>query len=240
MEISKIIASVKKEGSLGDISIRFLRACVPFILKPLCNFFNLCITSGVFPDIMKLAKINPVFKKGSTHIVTNYRPISILCNISKIFESIMYNRLNNFLMSQNILSERQYGFRKGKNTELAVLDLLHRVLPSIQDKKFAICVFLDYSACFDTICRDILLKKLERYGVRNSCLNLFKSYLTDRRQYVEYKNFRSADIFNCERMRASLSVYGRCKKRIKSSIMHLEQFCKHILSSFSISNRLKK
>ena len=145
----------------------------------------------MFPDIFKIAKITPVFKKGQKNILKNYRPISVLSNLSKITESVMYDRLQSFFSSQNILSEKQFGFRKDRSTEMAIMDLIFKLLPALQNKKFAIVVFLDYSACFDTISRHILLKKLDQYGVRGKELKWFTSYLSDRRQYVVFNNAQS-------------------------------------------------
>lgn len=190
-EISLIIQKMKKEGSLNDIPRKFLKFCAPFICNHLCNIFNDCATHGIFPSIFKLVRISPVFKKGSVSSIQNYRPISLLSNVSKIFESLIFNRLNAFMQSQNILSDRQYGFRAGKNTELAVLDLISKLLPALNNKKFIICIFLDYSACFDTISRTKLLEKLERYGVRGYSLKLMESYFTNRLQYVEFNSAKS-------------------------------------------------
>ena len=146
---------------------------------------------GIFPDIFKSAKITPVFKKGVRNMIKNYRPISILCNIAKIFEAVICSRLKEFFMSQNLLSEKQFGFRTNKSTEMAVHDLIFKLLPAFENKKYAICVFLDYSACFDTISREILLDKMKRYGVRGTELELIKSYLKGRQQYVNYSNTNS-------------------------------------------------
>ena len=100
--------------------------------------------------------------------------------------------MSNFFVSQGLLSENQYGFRKNRSTELAIFSLIDRILPAIENKIYAVCVFLDYSACFDTLSRDILISKLYRYGVRGLPLNLIKSYFADRKQYVNYKDAKSS------------------------------------------------
>ena len=99
--------------------------------------------------------------------------------------------MKQFFNDENLLSEKQYGFRAGKNTELAVIDLFHKVLPAIEQKKFAICVFLDYSSCFDTIDRNILMSKLYKYGIRGLNYDIINSYFSDRHQYVEFQNCKS-------------------------------------------------
>ena len=134
----------------------------------------------------------PLFfhKKGPSNTITNYRPISIMSYISKLFESVIHSRLHSFFNAQNLLSERQYGFRKVRSTELSIFNLLSKILPAIEHKKYAICLFLDFASCFDTIDRAILCSKFDCYGVRNENLNLIKSYLYNRQQYVYYGVFQ--------------------------------------------------
>ena len=110
-EISSIISNLKKEGGLNDISRRFLRLCSDHASKCISSVFNVCIDQGIFPAIFKLSKITPIFKKGKKKLIKNYRPIAILCNLSKIFESVIYNRIYNHFHSLNLLSEKQFGFR---------------------------------------------------------------------------------------------------------------------------------
>ena len=154
-EVLECINNMKKTGGLGDVSSRFLVVCGSYVSAYICKLFNLCIDQGVFPKNLKLAKVTPIHKKGSYNMISNYRPISVLSNISKIFECLMHSRINQFFMSQNILSPNQFGYRKGLCTELAIFELLLKVLPAIEHNKFCITVFLDYSACFDTLSREV-------------------------------------------------------------------------------------
>ena len=190
-EILFFISQMKKEGSIKDISRQFLQLAAPHVSSIMAASYNLCLGRGLFPDLLKISKITPVHKKGSKSLIENYRPISILSNLSKIFESIICSRLQNYFSTENLLSERQYGFRAGKNTELAVFNLLFKVLPAIESKKFALCLFLDYSACFDTIDRNLLIQKLQRYGLSDRSISLIKSYFDDRHQYVKYRETNS-------------------------------------------------
>ena len=115
----------------------------------------------------------------------NYRPISTLLNVNKIFEKLLYGRINFFIESCNIVSDNQFGFRKSRDTQLAALKLIDLILPTLSSGEgFAACVFLDFNKAFDTIDHNNLLSKLERYGIRGLPLNLFKSYLSDRKQCV--------------------------------------------------------
>ena len=190
-EIIKIIKGLKKEGGLDDVSRRFLKLASSQIAPYLRDLFNKCIQSGIYPSEFKTAKITPVYKKGQRDSISNYRPISVLNNLSKIFETLIYNRIKSFFHTYDLLSNKQFGFREGSNTELATLHVINKIMPSIQDQKFAICVFLDYRACFDTICRNILFSKLERYGVRGLPLELIKSYFEGRKQFVCIKDVHS-------------------------------------------------
>ena len=109
----------------------------------------------------------------------------------KILEKIIVSHLTEYLNQHNLLSEHQFGFRKGKNTELAAMRVVDRIMPAVRDKKFSICVFLDFSKCFDTIDREILFEKLSRYGVRGVSLELLVAYYDNRVQYVNINNFNS-------------------------------------------------
>ena len=192
-EVSKVIMTSNKNGSVGDISNKFLKMCVPYVSPLISNLFNSCIREGIFPDILKCAKITHVFKKGQKNQIVNYRPISVLPNIGKVLEALISVRLKGFFTRNELLHENQFGFRNGKNTEMAALKLIERALPALENKQYAICVFLDFAACFDTVDRNILFSKLDRYGVRDHSLNFIKSYFNGRRQYVSYNNINSPD-----------------------------------------------
>ena len=186
-EIQKQIMTMKKEGALGDIPRRVLKMCMDHISEIISDFYNRCITQGKYPDIFKIAQITPVYKKGQKNRIENHRPISILPNLSKIFENIIYSRLSSFFHDCNILTDNQYGYRKHKNTELAIFTLVERLMPAFENKLYGICVSLDYSACFDTISRSCLLQKLDRHGVRGVPYELMESYFENRTQCVKYR-----------------------------------------------------
>ena len=128
-------------------------------------------------------------------MISNYRPIAILSNISKIFDTLIYWRLSAYFFGNSLLSENQYGFRKERSTELAVCELVNRILPSFKSRMFAMCVFLDYRACFDTIPREILLSKISRYGVGGNSLQMLKSYFEGRTQHVLFNEMVSGFAF---------------------------------------------
>ena len=149
---------------------------------------------SAFPDELKIAKVIPLFKKGSKTDLTNYRPISILPSLSKVIEKLIYVRLNNFFDKHGILTQHQYGFRKKHSTEFAILDLQEKIASALENKQSAISIFLDLSKAFDCINHVILLKKLQYYGIRGLAFDLMVSYIKNRQQYVVVDNVSSAPI----------------------------------------------
>jgi hypothetical protein len=126
----------------------------------------------------------PIFKNGEKCNFTNYRPISVLPSISKIFEKAVSNRLMSFLQLQNILINNQYGFRPKHSTYMALLDMYDKISNAIDRHEFSVGIFIDLSKAFDTINHGILINKLEHYGIRGITLDWFKNYLSNRQQYV--------------------------------------------------------
>ena len=161
------------------------------LLDPLVHIFNSSFEEGVFPTQMKVAKVLPLFKAGNSSDVNNYRPISILPAFSKIFEKLVAKRLRKFLESKNILSDTQFGFRPGYSTELALTSLKNSVCKSIDEGLYTCGICLDLSKAFDTVNHNILLSKLEKYGIRSKPLCWFKSYLSNRKQFVELNSCKS-------------------------------------------------
>ena len=122
----------------------------------------------------------------------NYRPVSVLPAFSKIFERVVYDQLYQHLLENNILSDKQYGFRKGKSTETALIDFTNFIYRSFDEKMIALAIFLDLSKAFDTVAHDILLAKLNHYGIRGVAWKWFQSYLDKRKQCVRFGNATSS------------------------------------------------
>ena len=147
--------------------------------------FNKCLDCGNYPDILKIAKVVPVHKNGTRHCVSNYRPISILSPINKLFETLLHKRLTEFFDIYNLFYDNQFGFRKKHSTNLAITHFYETILEHRDSNLLASSVFLDLAKAFDTVNHEILLSKLSRYGVRRILLKLLESYLINRYQYVE-------------------------------------------------------
>lgn len=186
-EVLKIIQNLKCKKSPGIDGIRAetLKEIKLEIVKPLTFLINLCFKTGCFPQVFKTSVIKPLHKSGSKLSMENYRPVSLLSNISKIIEKLIKSRLCNFLKKYDILSDHQYGFREGRSTEDAILELTSSIYNNLDKKIPTICIFLDLSKAFDTVCHSKLLEKLYNYGVRGPTYKLLKTYLSDRRQYVQ-------------------------------------------------------
>lgn len=167
-----------------------VRSVTEAISKPLNYIYNSSFQSGTFPNHMKTAKVIPLYKSGDKHQFTNFRPVSLLPQFSKILEKLFITRLDNFLGKNNIINECQHGFRAKRATSLALLDFMEEI-SSVDNKMHTIGIFIDLQKAFDTINHEILLGKLERYGIRGKVLDWIKSYLTQRKQFVKLGDYFS-------------------------------------------------
>ena len=196
-ELTKIINSFDSKKSSGPYSLltKLLIMITDLVVFPLCKIINTSFRMGVFPDALKIANVIPVFKNGSTQEVNNYRPISLLSFLDRMIERLMHSSLYNFLEQHKILYSRQFGFLKQKSTTHSLHDITEKIKTSIDDGKYGCGIFIDLKKAFDTVNHSILLTKLEHYGRRDSALDWFKSYMTDRKKYV-YFNGHSSEIKN--------------------------------------------
>ena len=183
-EILKIISEFEN-GKASDIPISVVKKSSHVIAPVLSNYFNILMSKGLFPDVLKTGKITPVYKKGNPEEIENYRPISTLSVFGKIFEKLIYSRIYGFVSSQGVLSKTQFGFRKSHSTSHAVNYSVDLITKSLKLKNHVLGIFIDLSKAFDTIDHSTLLVKLEGCGVRGVANNLIKSYLTNRKQYTE-------------------------------------------------------
>ena len=187
-ETIKIINKLHPKSSFGqdNISTILLKSISLEIYETLTLIINQSLSTGIFPDKLKIAKIKPIFKKENPHIPDNYRPISLLPAISKVFEKIVFIQVYEYFMENKLLYTSQYGFRTLHSTELAALELSDKIYLQMDKKETPLAIFLDLSKAFDTIDHSILLNKLQYYGIKNTSFKWFSSYLTNRLQYVQY------------------------------------------------------
>ena len=152
------------------------------------------LTTGIFPDAFKLSKVIPFLKKGDSSLLVNYRPISLLPTISKVFERVIHDQMYEYFNQFNFLAEQQYGFRKQHSTEYATIKLMDHVSEEMEAGKTPTSVYIDISKAFDTLTFEVLLYKLKYYGVTDTALDLLKSYLTNRKQYVVFDSCQSEHV----------------------------------------------
>ncbi len=143
------------------------------------------LTTGIFPDKLKIAKIILIYKKDKDTLFRNHKPISLLPAFSKIFEKVIFKQLYHFFQEQKLLYNAQYGFRTEHSTEFAALELVDRVIVEMNKNNTLLNIFLDLSKAFDTLDHKILLEKLKHYGIIGVAYRLMESYITNRNQYVD-------------------------------------------------------
>lgn len=191
-EIVHIIKNLKlKNGGVDNINTKTIVILANFLSEPLAHIVNLCIEKAIWPDALKRAVIKPIHKGKDKHTTSNYRPISLISNLAKIFEKIIHHRILNFIIKHKILSKQQYGFMKNLGTKDA-LNYITNLIYEKLDKSTPIAItFLDLAKAFDTVNHKILLDKLYNYGIRGKAHEHILNYLQNRKQCVKCNDYVS-------------------------------------------------
>lgn len=182
-ELLSIISSLKNKSSISScdgLSCIFVKKIAPSVVEVLTHIFNLSMSSGIFPSVLKKAIIIPLFKKGDRKYLNNYRPISMLSIFSKILEKVVKKRLLDFLDENKFFSAHQFGFRENHGTEDALSMFLTEVYNNLNGGKQCFGLFVDVTKAFDMVVHSILIKIMHRIGIRGVPLKWFETYLENR------------------------------------------------------------
>jgi hypothetical protein len=179
-ELLKIYAlKAKNSHGYDGISTKILKVSSFYISSPLTYLCNRMLSVGTFPLRLKFSEIKPIYKKRDKSDTSNYRPISLLTSISKIFEKVIYNRLYQHIQCNKVLVKEQFGFRHALSTDDASYHLINTILNALNNKELVGGIFCDLHKAFDCVNYDILLSKLKHYGITGRVYDLIKSYLLD-------------------------------------------------------------
>ena len=183
----KIVRDLKPKNStdIDGVSTKMIKIVINEIKIPLSHIFNLSLASGDFPSKLKRSKVVPIFKSGNKIECDNYRPISLLCSISKVLEKVVAKKLLDHLQSNNLIYNHQYGFLPKRSTEQNLIQVTNYITNALNEGMYCIGVFIDLRKAFDVCSHKILLKKLKNLGISGVNLKWFQSYLSNRLQKVE-------------------------------------------------------
>ena len=193
-EVLKHLRKLKRKCATGpdNIPACFLKDVCYVIAKPLTHVINLSLTTGIVPNDLKLARITPIYKSGDSHSFDNYRPISILPVVSKVFEKCVHIQLMDYLESSNLLSSYQFGYQSKRSTELATAYFTDKIRQAMDKGEFTGAIYVDLSKAFDTISHGTIISKLPQFGITGTSQDWLASYLFDRKQQVRYKGTSSS------------------------------------------------
>ena len=195
-EVRKYVNKIKTHKASGHnyVNARVLKDILLLIIPQLACMFNNSISSGIFPDKWAIGTIVPIPKTGDLSNMSIWRPITLLLAISKIMERMVHKQQMFYMLANDKLSEHQYGFRPGRSTADAVLELTSYIYGSINSKKLSSCLFIDMRKAFDTIHHGRLLHKLGSLGINTMSLRWFKSYLGNRKHSTVANNVCSSEL----------------------------------------------
>ena len=172
----------KLSSGHDNMSTKLMKDTLNYIIEPITHIINQSLCTGIVPTYMKIAKVVPIYKSSDSTILKNYRPVSLLPAFSKLLETIVFKQLMSFLTEQNILYDHQYGFRPKHSTIHPIIHVFNHCASSSSkhDPETTLAILCDLSKAFDVINHDILLSKMNKYGIRGLENDWFKNYLSGR------------------------------------------------------------
>lgn len=195
-EVRDILHSLKNSDSkdIYGLNVALIKTIKNHIIIPLTKLINESLRTGIFPDVLKIASVVPIFKKGDTDDIHNYRPISLLPIISKILEKVIKIQITEYLERNNILYKSQFGFRGNMSTTDAILKFTERTLDCFEKGLYSASLFCDLSKAFDCVSHSLLTQKLNKYNFSTNSTLLIKSYLENRKQSVRLNGVTSEEL----------------------------------------------
>lgn len=181
----------KRSCGFDGISIKTIKNNIDVFIPILYHIYNLSLDTGEFPESLKIACVIPIYKAGNQSDLNNYRPISLLTTISKIFEKCIHEQISTYFLTNNLFSSNQFGFLPKRGTDLAVINHIDNIVSSLDQGKCCLGLYIDFKKAFDLVDLTILTQKLEIYGVRGIEIEWFKSFLFNRNQIVKIKSAAS-------------------------------------------------
>ena len=213
MRILNFVNQMKPKSSYGNdfISNKVLKFIAPTIIQPLKHLINISLKTGYFPEDLKVAKVIPIYKDSDCHDFSNYRPISLINSLSRLIESIVCFQLTGFSDACDLFATHQYGFRARHNVTHPLLHFSEKIFQALNEGKISLAIFIDLKKAFDTVDYDILLAKLEHYGVRNTELLWFNNYLRNRQQYIHLSSLAGQSNITSSKLQCKCGIpQGSC------------------------------
>ena len=180
--VNPLLKDEYQGSGLEGIYSFFLKVGMPVLAGSLSQLFTMSMSLSLYPDDWKIARVAPIYKDGSEDENSNYRPISVLPVISRLFEKLVYNQLYGFLNMNKLLFSQQSSFRLQHSVLTCLLKCTNDWYRNLEKSEYTAITFIDLKKAFDTVNHDILVPKLEHYGVKNKEIRWFRSYLTNRKQ----------------------------------------------------------
>ena len=163
-------------------------------IKPLTILIKQTLSTGIFPSGLKVSRVKPLFKRGKPSLFSNYRPISLLASLSKIYEYVVFEQLLAYMETNRLFYSDKCGFRPGHSTELASVRFVNDLIQHMDTFNIPTSILIDLSKAFDTLDHKFMLSKLRYYGISGIELNFFRNFLSEKIQYVDYLGFSSGSL----------------------------------------------